>query len=86
MTVFNTLTAVGWLFPLIALVKIIGGILVIIPKFRAFGAIIIFSIMVGILLTHNINNISGIPISIILMGMNLWINFEEREKYIPMIR
>lgn len=33
---------IGWLMPLIAVAEIIGGVLFIIPKYRALGAIIIF--------------------------------------------
>ncbi len=86
MTVFTAIMTIGWLMPLIAVVEIVGGILFMIPKFRALGAIVIFPIMVGILLTHTINDPSGMPMGIILMGINLWVIFEEREKYMPMIK
>lgn len=42
---------IKWLLPLIAVAEIIGGILVIISKNKALGAIIIFPVMVGVLLT-----------------------------------
>lgn len=77
---------IGWLLPLIALAEIIGGILVIIPRFRALGAIIIFPLMIGILLTHIINEPSGLIMAIILFAINLWIIFENRHKYLPMIK
>jgi len=32
------LKEIGWLFPLVALVEMLGGLLFIIPKFRALGA------------------------------------------------
>jgi uncharacterized membrane protein YphA (DoxX/SURF4 family) len=77
---------IGWLMPLIAVVEIIGGVLFIIPKYRALGAIMIFPIMIGILLTHIINAPSGMPIAIILMVINVWVIIENREKYLPMVR
>jgi putative oxidoreductase len=43
---------IGWLLPLIGAAEILGGILFIIPKTRALGALVIFPVMVGILLTH----------------------------------
>ena len=76
---------IGWLFPLVAVVEIVGGLLFIIPKFRALGAIIIFPVMVGILLTHLINSPSGLPIALVLFAINLWVIVENREKYLPMI-
>lgn len=82
----NVLMQVSWLMPLIAIAEIVGGILFIIPKFRALGAIIIFPIMIGIFLTHSISDPSGLPMAIILLAINLWVIFENREKYLPMIR
>ena len=77
---------IGWLFPLVAVAEITGGILFIIPKLRALGAIILFPILVGILLTHIIDEPSGLPIAIVLWGIELWVIVENREKYLPMIR
>ena len=77
---------IKWLLPLIAVAEIIGGILVIIPKYRALGAIIIFPVMVGVLLTHMIKAPSGLILAIVLFVINLWIIFENREKYMPMIK
>ncbi len=86
MRVIGAFMEIGWLMPLIALVEIIGGVLFIIPKYRALGAIIIFPITVGVLLTHVMNFQSGIPVALILMAINLWVIIENREKYLPMVR
>lgn len=86
MRVIGAFMEIGWLMPLIALVEIIGGVLFIIPKYRALGAIIIFPITVGVLLTHVVNFQSGIPVALILMAINLWVIIENREKYLPMVR
>lgn len=83
MSAFND---IGWLLPLIGLTEIVGGILVITKKFRALGAIIILPVMAGVLLTHSINERSGLPIAIVLMGINIWIIIENRNKYLPMIQ
>lgn len=83
MTVFMQ---IGWFMPLIGVVEIIGGALFITNKFRALGAIMIFPVMVGILLTHIINAPSGMPIAIVLMAINLWVIVENRDKYLPMIK
>ena len=77
---------IKWLLPLIAVVEIVGGILVITNKFRALGAIMILPVMVGILLTHIINAPSGLILALILFVINCWIIFENRQKYMPMIR
>lgn len=77
---------IGWLMPLIAVVEIVGGLLFIFSKTRALGAIVILPIMVGIILTHAIDAPSGLPLAIVLFAINLWVIFENRVKYLPMIR
>jgi len=75
----------GWLMPLIALAEIIGGALFIYPKTRALGAIVLFPVIVGILLFHVALAPSGLPMAIMLLAINLWIIFENKDKYMPMI-
>ena len=77
---------IGWLMPLVAVAEIAGGILFMIPRTRALGAIVIFPVMIGIVLTHIINAPSGLVMALILLAINLWVIFENREKYLPMIR
>lgn len=77
---------IGWLLPLIGAAEILGGILFIIPKTRALGALVILPVMVGILLTHIIIIPSGLVMAAVLMAINLWVIYENREKYLPMIR
>jgi len=82
MTAFLTIT---WLMPLVATAELIGGVLFIIPKFRALGAIILFPIIIGIVLLHSINAPEGLPIALILFAIILWAIYENRAKYLPMI-
>ncbi len=70
-----------WLFPLIAIVEIIGGVLIIIPKTRALGAAMILPIMVGILLFNIFLAPSNLGISIVLSVILAWIIWENRKKY-----
>ena len=80
------LMQVGWLMPLIGAAEIIGGLLFIIPKTRALGAIVIFPIMTGILLTHILVAPSGLPIVLPLFAILVWVMIENKEKYLPMVR
>jgi putative oxidoreductase len=86
MKLFGAFMQIGWLFPLIAVAEIIGGILFITNKFRALGAIIIFPVMIGIVLTHIIDAPSGLPMALVLFAINIWVIIENREKYMPMIK
>lgn len=81
----EAIAQIVWLYPLVATVEIIGGILFIIPRFRALGAIMIFPVLIGILLTHIIIAPSGLPVAIVLMFVNLWVIYSNRRKYLPMI-
>lgn len=76
---------ISWLFPLIGFAEVAGGLLFIIPRFRPLGAIIIFPIMIGILLTHITAAPSGLPIAIVLLAINLWAIYDNKEKYMPLI-
>ncbi len=83
----NSILKIDWLWQLFGTLEILGGILFMINKFRALGAIIIFPIMVGILITHIFFvYYNRLPIAIALMSINLWVIWENREKYLPMIR
>lgn len=86
MKVMGAFMEIGWLMPLVAVVEIIGGILFITNKYRALGAIMIFPVALGVLLTHVVNLQSGIPVAVILMAINIWVIIENRAKYMPMLR
>lgn len=86
MKLVEAFAAITWLMPLIAVVEIIGGVLVIIPKYRALGAIMILPVMVGILLTHMFNAPSGLPIALVLTAVLAWIMIDNRAKYASLFR
>lgn len=81
---FNAFTEIGWLMPLVAVVEIIGGILFIIPKTRALAALMLFPIIVGILLINTITDTSGMLIALVFVAVELWVIFENREKYLAL--
>jgi uncharacterized membrane protein YphA (DoxX/SURF4 family) len=84
MSAFKAFMAIGWLMPLVGAAELVGGILFIIPKTRAFGAVVIFPVMVGILLTNTVTDTSGFPIAAVLLAINVWVLYENRAKYAPM--
>lgn len=81
---FMAFMEISWLMPLIAIAEILGGVLFMIPRTRALGALVIFPVMVGILLTHIIVEPNGLPIALILWVILLWAMWENREKYKPL--
>ncbi|WP_335966531.1 DoxX family protein [Galbibacter sp. PAP.153] len=78
---------ISWLLPLVAIAEIVGGILIIIPRTRALGALIIFPVMVGILLVNTtvVVDSSGLVTTLVLFAILLWILYENRHKYKPLM-
>jgi putative oxidoreductase len=83
---FAAMVEISWLMPLLAVAEVIGGILLIIPKTRALGAVVLCPIIVGILLMHLLVDTSGLPIALILTAIWGWIVYENRHKYLPMLQ
>ncbi len=86
MKVMGAFMEIGWLMPLVGMAEIVGGILVIIPRTRALGALIIFPVMIGILLTNIVTDRSGLPIGLVCAAILLWILYDNREKYMHLVR
>mgnify|MGYP000850999585 FL=1 len=83
MKLFAAFGEITWLMPLVGTVELIGGLLFILPKTRALGAIVILPVMVGIVL-HNFTLFptnEGRIIAVILLLINLWMLIDNREKY-----
>lgn len=83
---FGAMMEISWLMPLLAVAEIVGGLLVIVPQTRALGAIVIFPVMVGILLTNTCVDTAGLPIALALAAVLGWIIYENRGKYMPMLQ
>lgn len=80
----NAFMEIGWLMPLVGAVEVLGGLLIIIPKTRALGALMIFPIMVGIVLTNIVQDSSGLPIAGVFSAVLIWIMYDNKEKYAPL--
>ena len=83
---FQAFIQIGWLLPLVGFFEVLGGLLFIFPKTKALGALVILPVMVGIMLTNTVTDRSGLPIALVLFAINLWVIFESREQYRPMLR
>jgi len=77
---------IGWLMPLVGAIEMLGGLLLIMPRTRALGAIVILPVLTGILLANISMAPSGLPIVFALIAIIVWVIIENREKYLPMIR
>ena len=86
MKAFLAFKEIGWLMPLVGIAEIVGGLLIIIPRTRALGALIIFPVMVGIVLTNVVQDQSGLPIAGIFSAILVWIIIDNKEKYLPLVK
>lgn len=83
---FQAMMEITWLMPLLGLAEIIGGILVVFRKTRALGVLVIFPIMVGILLNHIFVDTNGLLIAIILLIALGWMIYEDRNKFLYLLK
>ncbi|HBF18509.1 MAG TPA: DoxX family protein [Cryomorphaceae bacterium] len=83
---FQAIMEIAWLMPLIGLAEVAGGLLILFPKTRALGALILFPVAVGILLTHIFVEPNSLLIALVIWAILLWILIDNRKKYAPLIR
>ncbi len=84
--IINSFIASKWLWPLVAVVEIIGGILFAIPKTRALGAIMLFPITTCILLFNLTWTPSTAPVAVVILAINIWAIIEARKQYATLIK
>ena len=78
---FGAFGKIGWLMPLVAITEILGGLLVLLPKTRAVGALVMLPIIIGILAHHFHHDPAGIVSGLVFAVILLWILWENRKKY-----
>ncbi len=73
--------SVKWLMPLVAVIEILGGLLFIIPRTRALGAIVILPVLTGIIVHNAVYMPQGLIVAGILLLIHLWVVVDNIEKY-----
>lgn len=77
---------IEWLMPLVGTAELFGGVLILFPKTRALGTLVVFPVMVGVLLTHLTVAPEGLVMAAVIWTIMIWIIFENRRKYLSIIR
>lgn len=85
MKIMEAFVKISWLMPLVGAMEIIGGILFIIPRLRALGAIVILPVMAGVFLHNMVFEPSGRIFVTVLLVINLWVIADNWRKYRPMV-
>jgi len=77
---------ISWLMPLIASAELLGGLLIIFPKTRALGALVVFPVMVGVLLTHLFVDTSNLIMALVIWVVLIGIILNNKEKYLALLK
>jgi putative oxidoreductase len=85
-TIYGAFGTIKWIMPLVAVVEIVGGLLMAIPKTRALGAIIILPVVVGILVHHFTFDMPGIAVPAVFGLINFWAIADSKDKYMAMMK
>lgn len=83
---FNAFMQIGWLLPLVGTVEFIGGLLIVIPRTRALGAIVLLPVFAGITLVNSVTDTAGLPIVLVLLAILAWIIVDNWQRYMQLIR
>jgi len=78
-------TTLYWLLPLTGIAELIGGILILFPKTRALGTIVIFPVTAGIIVHDYTLSPHGALLASVLMAINIWMIVDNCKKYRPII-
>lgn len=82
----TALMEVAWLMPLVGAAELLGGLLILIPRTRALGALVVFPVMIGVLLTHITVAPDGLIIVFVIWAILIWIIVDNRHKFLSLIR
>ena len=74
-----------YLFPLVGIVELLAGGLILTKKYSALGAVLMMPVTVNIFLVHAFLDPAGLVLGLILLLINSWIIFENKEKFLPLI-
>ena len=75
------LLGVGYFYPMIKSIQIVGGISLLINRYAPFFAVVLFPISLNVLLYHTNLVPSGWLMGVLLVGPNLFLGFAYRKYY-----
>lgn len=72
---------VGYFYPMIKSIQIVGGFSLLVNRYAPFFAVVLFPISVNVLLYHTFLVPSGWLMGVVLMVPNLFLGYAYREYY-----
>ncbi len=82
----NSLSATGYLLPVLGVVEIFIAILIIMRKWVPFALLLLAPISINVLLFHLFLNVSGIWIALIIVGINILLIYKYWKAYRPLFQ
>jgi uncharacterized membrane protein YphA (DoxX/SURF4 family) len=77
---------IEWLMPLVGSAELLGGLLIMFPRTRALGALVVFPVMVGVLLVHIFVAPEGLIIAFVIWSILIWIIIDNKKKYLNLVK
>ncbi|MGN7990111.1 DoxX family membrane protein [Pedobacter sp. 22226] len=74
-----------YLFPLIKITELIGGVLLLINRTAPLAAIIIFPVTLNVFLYHAFLGPKELPMVAVMLLFNLFLFYAYRAKYLPIV-
>lgn len=79
------LMASVYLFPLIKITELVGGILLLIGRTAPLAALLIFPVTLNIFLYHVFLGPKDLPMVVVMLLFNLFLFYAYRAKYLPIV-
>lgn len=80
----SALVSIGYFYPMIKSIQIIGGISLLINRYAPFFAVVVFPISVNVFLYHTLLVPSGWLMGVLLLVPNLFLGYAYRRYYTGM--
>lgn len=75
------LKGTGYIYPMMKVIQILGGLSLLLNRFAAFSAVVLFPISLNVLLFHTILVPSGWLMGVILIAPNVFLGWAYRKYY-----
>jgi uncharacterized membrane protein YphA (DoxX/SURF4 family) len=82
----GALAATGYMFPLIKGVEVVAGLMLLSNRFVPLALALLAPNVVNIVLFHAVLAPAGLPIALMVLGLELFIAWSYRDAYAPMLR
>lgn len=84
-TFMEGIVASGYLFKLIKITELVGGLALIVGRFTPLATVILFPISVNILFTNAILAPEGLPVALFVIIANLFLAYAYRKNYATLV-